>query len=122
MQVKARDLRDLLSLGDSIKWHAANLRHNISLRRVTHTLKGVVLLIRHVVQLRFSLQDDAEFSKDLEYALFQSQLSAIEVRKTNGSSNIYIQGEFNVAQLRIYLLVNHPVDTIAVEVTEEKAA
>lgn len=122
MQIRARDLRDLLGLGDSIKWHASNLRHNISLRRVTHTLKGVVLLVRHIVQLRFSLQDDLEFSKDLEYALFQSQLSAIEVRKTNGSSNIYIQGEFNVAQLRIYLLVNHPVDTIAVEVIEEKAA
>lgn len=112
---KTRDLKAVLPLVEDLKTRAGNLFNNVKLRRVTHTLNSLKLVIRAATQVQFEMQDGTAFVRKLSNALYQSQQGAIEIQPYDDGT-IFIRGAFHVDQLRIYLLVNQPLDTIELDV------
>lgn len=113
--IKSKAMPSLMPLASEIKTRGANLYHNAKTKRVSHTIATLKLLIRAVTRFRFEVEDHNAYVRTFSHALFQSQVSAIEV-EPHSDGTIFIRGAFNVDQLRIYLLVNNPVDTITLDV------
>lgn len=115
--MKSKDLIGLLKDAETLKTRAANLYHNIKLKRVSHTLKSVIALARGLTKLHNATEDSTKFLKDLSYALYQSQSGPTEIEVHPGRK-VFIQGTFDLEELRTYLLVSTPVDTILLDVAE----
>ena len=117
---KAKDLGRLIDLAKAMREQAGRVVNNCTYRRVSHTLASMKKLVQHVTTLRKGLEDDKGFVKEFEFALYQCQRGPTEIRH-DAEGRVFIQGSFDVDQLREFFVVNEPLGMITITVEGPKS-
>jgi hypothetical protein len=127
MKPKTSALNRLKDTARLLKEQAGRVCLHITSKRVTHTVSSLKRLIALVTDIQKGLQDDREFFKRAEFALYQCQHGPTEIRfekqefkrtdEKEYKTVMFIQGSFDIAMLKEFFVVNEPegMTTISVE-------
>lgn len=115
--MKTSDLNGVLKDAENLLTRTDNLFNNIKRKRVTHTGKSITNVARALTKVQNGTQNPTQFLRALSFALYQSQSGPTEI-KLQPKRQVFIQGTFDLEELRTYLLVSNPIDTILLEVAE----
>lgn len=120
MKAKTNDLVKLIQTARDMKEQAGRTCNNIALRRVTHTLTSLKRLVNYVTTIRKGTEDNKDFFKAFETALYQCQKGPTSISH-DGPHVMHIDGFFDIEMLREFLIVNEPPGMIMLEVKGPKS-
>lgn len=107
-------LKEKKDLAGSIASAGGRAFYHAGRGSVTHTRQAVRTVLQYCAKVMQLVETEKTYAKRFETAIMQAQEGPVEV-EIHGDT-IFIGGNFDIAKLREFLLVNDPVDVLTIPV------